>query len=120
MKLLIGNEKDIKNNLIDRIEIENKTYIVHYYQKNVCVFDSKCPHAQGSLLSASYENEYIICPSHGIKFNLKDGKANIDDVKDDFKNSIIKKGIENIALCFLHTENEYGLIYLYTNESKIY
>jgi nitrite reductase/ring-hydroxylating ferredoxin subunit len=114
MKTLIGSEKDIKNNLVDRIEINGITYVVHYYQKNVYVFNSKCPHAQGNLLYGTFDNEFVVCPSHGIRFNMKNGKANIDEIHDDFKNSILRKGIDSINLHLLTTTIENGNVYVIT------
>jgi nitrite reductase/ring-hydroxylating ferredoxin subunit len=114
MKIFIGSEKDIRNNLIDRIEINEKLYVVHYFQKVVYVFDSRCPHAQGNLLFGTFDNEYIICPSHGIRFNMKNGKANIDEIHDDFLKSIQRIGIDTIILHFLPTINENGNVYALT------
>lgn len=112
MKMLIGSEKDIRNNLIDRIELNGSTYVVHYYQKVVYVFESKCPHAQGNLLFGTYDNEFIICPSHGIRFNMKTGKANIDEIPDDFLKSIQRIGIDSIKLKLLLTIIENGNVYV--------
>lgn len=117
MEIYIGTEKDIKNNLIYKITLNNVTYVVHYFQRNIYVFNSKCPHAQGNLLNAHYDNEFIVCPSHGIRFSLKDGSPNLEEVKDDFRNSIMRKGIDTIKLVFLKTINKNGNIFMVQEET---
>jgi nitrite reductase/ring-hydroxylating ferredoxin subunit len=38
--------------------------------------DDVCPHFGTSLFEGRVEDEIVICPSHGWRFNLSDGKMN--------------------------------------------
>jgi nitrite reductase/ring-hydroxylating ferredoxin subunit len=112
MKKLVGSEYEIRNNFITEFSHIGKTYVVYYYKGKICVFDAKCPHARGDLRTASYENEYIVCPSHGLKFSLKTGDVDVSDIKDDFRKSIMAKGLESLKLFLLPTEIDNGYVYV--------
>lgn len=38
-------------------------------------FDNACTHHQCSLSEGSLENQEVVCPCHGGKFNVKTGQA---------------------------------------------
>lgn len=112
MKVLVGNEFDVRNNFITEFSHEGKPYVVYCYKRTICVFAAKCPHAQGDLRRADYEDEYVVCPSHGLRFSLKTGEVDVNDIKDDFRNNIIARGIDSMRLKLLPVEIEDGSVYV--------
>ncbi|HNX73352.1 MAG TPA: Rieske 2Fe-2S domain-containing protein [Spirochaetales bacterium] len=112
MKVLIGSEFDIKNHFIDSFSHGPRTYVVYSNRNRIYVFDSKCPHANGDLRAASYDGDFVVCPSHGLRFSLKNGEVDINEIEDDFQKSILAKGVDKMRLKLLQVLIEKGNVYV--------
>ena len=70
---------DIKRYTIETNEItpfykwieDNKEVIVIKHKNEIKVFDSVCPHFGGRLEFDNKDNAKLVCPFHGIKFDIK-------------------------------------------------
>lgn len=63
---------------------EGDTSIMYIKQKEICIakkegkyyaIDNICPHAGASLGMGKCAGDWIICPMHDIRFNIKTGKG---------------------------------------------
>ncbi|HOV94984.1 MAG TPA: Rieske 2Fe-2S domain-containing protein [Spirochaetales bacterium] len=112
MKVLVGSEFDIKNHFIDSFTHGARTYVVYSNRNRIYVFDSKCPHANGDLRAASYDGGFVVCPSHGLRFSLKNGEVDTNEIEDDFMKSILAKGVDKMRLKLLQVTIEKGNVYV--------
>ncbi len=55
-------------------EIEHKKYIYIKTEKSESVVQGKCPHASADLCKGDIIGTRIICPLHGYKFDVTNGK----------------------------------------------
>ncbi|MBP7476876.1 MAG: Rieske 2Fe-2S domain-containing protein [Chitinophagales bacterium] len=71
---------------IDRkyLPVEGDTSILYIKDKEICIarkegiyyaIDNLCPHAGASLGMGKCAGDWIICPMHDIRFNIKTGKG---------------------------------------------
>ena len=92
--------------------ISGSNYVAYCHRKCIYIFNAKCPHANGDLRQATYEGIYIKCPSHGLRFNLSTGEVDTNEITDDFKKSIISRGIDSYTLKLITYEKINGMIYV--------
>lgn len=57
------------------IDIEGKRICLVRLADGYYAVDNKCPHAGAHLGSGKCQDEYIICPVHRYKYNVKTGKG---------------------------------------------
>lgn len=55
--------------------VENKKYTLVINEGNLYIFQSKCPHAGGSLYTGWCEKNKLICPIHRYSYDLESGKG---------------------------------------------
>jgi 3-phenylpropionate/trans-cinnamate dioxygenase ferredoxin subunit len=69
------DEIDFKENNIACVQINGKSVCVIKTADGLKACSSKCPHAGGDLSSGFLDKrENIICPVHGYRFNLNNGR----------------------------------------------
>lgn len=110
-KVFVGTESDIRNHFIDSFSHGDRNYVVRIFKKEIRIFDARCPHARGDLRTAREEDGCLVCLSHGLRFSLRTGLVNLDDVGDDFSPGMQTDRIRSLALQFLPVENQGGKIY---------
>lgn len=57
------------------IEIDHQSVVVMNVQGTIYALGDTCPHDGGSIGDGDIEDGEIICPIHGARFCLADGKA---------------------------------------------
>lgn len=57
------------------IEIDGKRLLLCRSAAGIRVFDEMCPHQLLSLEGARVRGNFIMCPHHGARFSLEDGKS---------------------------------------------
>ena len=64
----------------------------------IFAFNAICPHLQFNLLNTDGDKNSLVCPGHGLKFNLKNGVSSCKKFKIKVFNVINKNGY-----CYLKT-----------------
>ena len=68
--------KEIEENVGKRFIINNTDIAVILVNNEVHVIENICPHQHSALIYDGFiEDEFVVCPAHGWKFNLKTGKT---------------------------------------------
>ncbi len=68
-------ELSFQENKMCVITITNKTLSLAQFNNQLFAFAHKCPHASGILSEGVLDNfGNVICPKHGYKFSLKNGR----------------------------------------------
>jgi nitrite reductase/ring-hydroxylating ferredoxin subunit len=68
--------KEIAENVGKRFIVKNTDIAVFLVSKKVYTLGNICPHQHSALIFNGFiEEEFVVCPAHGWKFNLKTGKT---------------------------------------------
>lgn len=66
---------ELKENQGKRFIVDDVEVAVFKINDNVFALSNICPHQHTALIYDGFiEDEFVVCPAHGWKFNLKDGK----------------------------------------------
>ncbi len=71
----IIKKSQIKKDKLYQLKFRNMTLGMKMIQGKLKIFQATCPHLSISLLDGFSKNEKIICPGHGLTFNLLNGKS---------------------------------------------
>ena len=70
---------ELKENSGKRFIIDDIEVAVFKINSEVLAVSNICPHQQTSLIYDGFiEDEFVVCPAHGWKFNLRTGKKDTD------------------------------------------
>lgn len=76
-ELLFNSKKEVENSLITnkvgRRVIDGVPICLVNNGHNVYAFKDECPHALKPMFGGNCEGEYVTCPIHKFRFNLKTG-----------------------------------------------
>lgn len=68
--------KDLEENIGKRFIINNTDVAVFCVDNKVYALGNICPHQHSALIYDGFiEDEFVVCPAHGWKFNLRTGKT---------------------------------------------
>ena len=65
------------------VDVNGKKVLLVNYEGSVFALDNRCPHLGGSLGDGILENEKIICPRHGSRYDVRTGQ-NVGNAKIAF------------------------------------
>lgn len=66
---------ELKDNVGRKFLVNDVEIAVFKIKSKVFALSNICPHQQTHLIYAGFiENEFVVCPAHGWKFNLQTGK----------------------------------------------
>jgi len=67
--------EDLKEKIGKRFIINDIEIAVFKIQKEIFVLSNICPHQQTRLIyDGLIEEDFVVCPAHGWRFNLRNGK----------------------------------------------
>lgn len=55
--------------------VHGRDLLVGQVEGRLFAVDGRCPHAQGSLANGSLQGFELICPRHGARFDVRDGRC---------------------------------------------
>ena len=67
------------------VEVNGKKVLLVNYEGTVYALDNRCPHLGGSLGDGILEDEKIVCPRHGSRYDVRTGQ-NVGNAKIAFIN----------------------------------
>ena len=86
---LVCSVNDLKENSGRKFFVNDVEIAVFKIDSEIFALSNICPHQQTHLIYDGFiENEYVVCPAHGWKFNLRNGK------KDSGSNGLISFPVE--------------------------
>jgi 3-phenylpropionate/trans-cinnamate dioxygenase ferredoxin subunit len=65
------------------VEVNGNKVLLVNCEGTIYALDNRCPHLGGSLGDGILENEKIVCPRHGSKFDVRTGQ-NVGNAKIAF------------------------------------
>ncbi|MAG46988.1 non-heme iron oxygenase ferredoxin subunit [archaeon] len=73
-----GKKEDFEEGKGKLIESNGKKIALYLKDGNFHAFDNECKHMGGPLCDGSLEEENIVCPWHGWKYNIKTGVSPVN------------------------------------------
>lgn len=71
----ICNKRDLEESIGKRFLVNDIEIAVFKINSEVFALSNICPHQQSHLIYDGFiEDEFVVCPAHGWKFNLRNGK----------------------------------------------
>jgi len=74
-KLEILKTSEIRNGEMKAVTVSNREMLIARVDDQFYAADAHCPHMGGKLASGKLEGTVVICPLHGSRFDLKDGRV---------------------------------------------
>lgn len=71
----LATKSQIKKGVPNRITLGNQAFLVVQVNESYYALSDRCPHLGGSLSEGKLEEETIVCPKHGSRFDVKSGQA---------------------------------------------
>ena len=56
------------------VTVGDRKILLAKYSGRFYAIDARCPHMGGDLCQGTLEGKYVICPRHGHKINITNGK----------------------------------------------
>jgi len=79
-RIKVGSLNDIPERLGKTVKIgPNEIAIFRLANGDIRAIENRCPHKGGVLAEGMVSGEYVYCPMHDWKINLKDGKVQAPD-----------------------------------------
>lgn len=73
--LEVGKISDIAPGTMKSFPAGNKQILVVNLEGKFFALDSKCTHAGGDLAKGKLEGQIVICPRHGSRFDVTNGRC---------------------------------------------
>lgn len=71
----ICNKSDFEERIGKRFIVNDVEIAVFKVKDEIFVLNNICPHQQSHIIyDGAIEDEFVVCPAHGWKFNLRTGK----------------------------------------------
>ena len=71
----LASKSQIRKDPPNKITLGDKVFLVVQVKEDYYALNDRCPHLGGSLSEGKLEEETIICPKHGSRFDVKSGQA---------------------------------------------
>jgi len=81
------------------ITIDGKGILLANIDGTFYATDEMCTHEDARLCTGSLKDEYVKCPLHGSRFNLKTGKVVDDPADEDLRTYPLRIENNQILIC---------------------
>lgn len=71
----VANEGDIRAGSCKIVDVDDAIIAVYNLAGEYFAIEDVCTHDGGELASGEVENDTVICPRHGARFCIRNGKA---------------------------------------------
>ena len=73
--IFVCNENELQESVGKRFYLNDTDIAIFKIENKIFAVSNVCPHQQATKIYEGFiENECVVCPLHGWKFKLKDGK----------------------------------------------
>ena len=76
---------DIEPGKMMRVEVDGRRILICNVDGSFFATDDTCTHEDASLFLGCLQGEYIKCPLHGSRFNVRTGEVQDEPADDDLR-----------------------------------
>jgi nitrite reductase/ring-hydroxylating ferredoxin subunit len=95
----LANTGDVAAGSMRCITVNGKGVLLANVQGTYYAADEMCTHEDARLCTGSLKDEYVKCPLHGSRFNLKTGKVMDEPADEDLHIYPVKIEGSKILIC---------------------
>ena len=89
---------DIKPGKMQCVKVEGRRYLLANIDGSVYATDDRCTHEDASLSSGSLHGEYVKCPLHNSRFNVRTGQVMEDPATENLVTRQVKIDGDHILI----------------------
>jgi 3-phenylpropionate/trans-cinnamate dioxygenase ferredoxin subunit len=71
----VGAVDEFADGQMKAVEVEDRDLVLARVGEALYAADERCPHMGGRLSRGSLEGAVVVCPRHGSRFDLSDGRV---------------------------------------------
>ena len=75
MALKIARLDELYDGFRRVVRVNGLEVVLLPHKGEIVVFDARCPHQEFSLANGAIQGDSLICPRHGLRFNLLTGQC---------------------------------------------
>lgn len=73
--VVVAEARDIPPGHMKLARVAERELLVANFQGRFYAVDNRCPHKQADMSQGRLEEKLLVCPEHGAKFDVTNGKA---------------------------------------------
>ena len=89
---------DIKPGAMKRVEIEGKRLLIANVDGRFYATQDRCTHEEASLSQGVLRGEWVKCPLHGSRFNVRTGEVLEEPAEEPLKTHAVRVQGEDILV----------------------
>ena len=89
---------DIKPGKMQCVKVAGRRYLLANIDGSVYATDDRCTHEDASLSSGSLHGEYVKCPLHNSRFNVRTGQVMEDPATENLVTRQVKIDGDDILI----------------------
>ena len=89
---------DIKPGKMQCVKVKGRRYLLANIDGSVYATDDRCTHEDASLSSGSLHGEYVKCPLHNSRFNVRTGQVMEDPATENLVTRQVKIDGDDILI----------------------
>lgn len=89
---------DIKPGKMQCVKVAGRRYLLANINGSVYATDDRCTHEDASLSSGSLHGEYVKCPLHNSRFNVRTGQVMEDPATENLVTRQVKIDGDDILI----------------------
>lgn len=94
----VARVSDIKPGKMQCVKVEGRRYLLANIDGSVYATDDRCTHEDASLSSGSLHGEYVKCPLHNSRFNVRTGQVMEDPATENLVTRQVKIDGDDILI----------------------
>lgn len=95
----LANIDDLEEGNMRCITVHGRGILLANIDGTFYATDEMCTHEDARLCTGSLKNEYVKCPLHGSRFNLKTGKVVDEPADEDLRTYPLQIKANQILIC---------------------
>lgn len=89
---------DIKPGKMQCVNVAGRRYLLANIDGSVYATDDRCTHEDASLCSGSLHGEYVKCPLHNSRFNVRTGQVMEDPATENLVTRLVRIDGDDILI----------------------
>lgn len=86
----VAAAEEVRPGKMTCVEIEGHPVLVANVDGNYYAVDDTCTHEDASLSAGALQGEFVKCPLHGSRFNVRTGEVQVEPAEEDLKTYTVK------------------------------
>lgn len=81
----LGPASKLSKRRVQCVRVRQQSFVLLFHENRFYAMDNECPHKSASLCEAELSGDNLVCPWHGARFDIKNGRCSgplmVKDIK---------------------------------------